>query len=211
MSGLVRIGVVLSAGAIVSLVLFLRTNHSRLGPLALWLGIVSLVLVATAVLCLTIAAVRRFESRRQSRSLDDIPTDEDYVAEYSRADRALAIVLTAFSIGLFTIFILRRGHLPAIIISALLVAGTTCALIEVTGTRILFTHIGFVARVYWVRRFTARYADVRRISSKPGTVKVEFVDGRSLNFHTSLGDPDRVIAYLRARCPESVELAFNRF
>ncbi len=206
MSGLVRLGVVLSAGAIVSLVLFFRTNPSRSGPLALWLGIGSLVLVATAVLCLAIVAAKRLESRQRSRPLGYIPTDQDYVAEYSRGDRGLAIVMTAFWTGMFTVFMLRHGHLPAIVISALLLAGSIYYLIEVTGTLILFTHTGFVARVSWFRHFTARYADVRRVSSKPGTVKIEFSDGHSLNFHPGLGDPDKVIACLRARCPESVEL-----
>jgi hypothetical protein len=78
---------------------------------------------------------------------------------------------------------------------------------EVIGTRILFADKGFVARVSWFRRFTAHYKDVQRVSSKPGTVKIEFSDGHSLNFHPGLGDPDKVIAYLRARCPETMELA----
>jgi hypothetical protein len=121
---------------------------------------VSLVLVATAVLCLGIAAAKLLEARRRPSSLDHIPTDQDYLAEYSRGDRGLAIVLTAFWFGMFTMFILRRGHLLAIIISALLLAGNIYYLIEVTGTRILFADKGFVAGVSWFRRFTAPYKDV---------------------------------------------------
>src|SRR5271166_5664608 len=133
MSGLVRLGAVLSAGAIVSLVLFFRTNPSRSGPLALWLGMGSLVLVATAVLCLAIAAAKLLEARQRSRPLEHIPADRDYVAEYSRGNRGLAIVLTGFCTGMFTVFILRQGHPPAIIISVLLLAGSIYYVIEVTG------------------------------------------------------------------------------
>jgi hypothetical protein len=116
---------------------------------------VSLVLVATAVLCLAIAAAKLLEARRRPRSLDQIPTDQDYLAEYSRGDRGLAIVLTAFWFDMFTMFILRRGHLLAIIISALLLSGSIYYLMEVIATRILFADKGFVARVSWFRRFTA--------------------------------------------------------
>jgi hypothetical protein len=109
--------------------------------------------------------------------------------------------------GALVVFFLFRSARPqAIVVSAALFSFAAIYFLHVTGTRIRFAKEGFIARVSWFRQVSGRYAEVRRISGKPGTVKIEFSDGRSLKFHPGLGDPDKVIAYLQARCPQSVDL-----
>jgi hypothetical protein len=135
-----------------------------------------------------------------------VPVQREYVAEYSWTDRSIALAMAIFFGALLVFFLLRADRFPIIVISAVMFSFTIFYLLHVTGTRIQFSKDGFVARISWFRHFSGRYDQVQRISSKPGTLKVEFADKRSLKFHPGLGDPDKVIAYLRARCPESVHL-----
>jgi hypothetical protein len=134
-----------------------------------------------------------------------VNTEGEYIARYSSADCGVATGMTAFFCAL-TIFFLQSGHLRAIAISGILFAWSAVYTLHITGTRIRFAKQGFVARVSWFRRFSAPYAEVQSITARLATLTVRFSDGRSLKFHSGLGDPDTVIAYLQARCPESVEL-----
>lgn len=207
MSGLTRVGAGMLAGAIVSLALLDRAVSSNAGPPVLWLGLLSLGLISGGTLCLLLAIAKFFESRRRSRpSPGHVNTQDEYVAEYSWADRGIAMGMTVFFGALVVFFLLRSGRPQAIIISAVLFCFALIYMLHVTGTHIRFDKEGLIATVSWVRHVSGRYTEVRRVSGKPGTVKIEFSDGRSLKFHPGLGDPDKVIAYLRARCPESVDL-----
>jgi hypothetical protein len=114
--------------------------------------------------------------------------------------------MTFFFGALVILFVVRSGRLLSIVISATLFSFAAIYLLYVTGTRIRFAKDGFIARVSWFRQVSGPYAEIRRVSGKPGTVKIEFSDGRFLKFHPGLGDPDKVIAYLQAHCPESVDL-----
>lgn len=207
MSGLTRLGAGMIAGAIGSLVLLNRAVSSSAGPPVFWLGLLSLGLISGGTLCLALAIARFFESRRRPRpSPGHVNTHGEYVAEYSWADRAIGMGMTVFFGGLVAFYLLRSGRLPAITISAILFCFAMTYMLHVTGTRIRFDREGFIARISWFRHVSERYGEVQRVSGKPGTVKIEFSDGRSLKFHPGLGDPDKVIAYLQARCPESVHL-----
>jgi hypothetical protein len=138
---------------------------------------------------------------------EGISVDADYTATYSWAVRAIAIGMTLFSGTLVVFFLLRSARLPALMISVTMFAFTLVNLLHVTGTRVQFTKDGVVATKSWFRQVAGRYADIQCISSKPGTVKIEFSDGQSVKLHPGLGDPDKVIAYLQTRSPESVKLA----
>jgi len=207
MSGLAWLGAGLIAGAIVSVALLVHAVSSNAGPPVLWLGLLSLGLISGGSLCLLLAVARFFEHRRRPRtSPAQVNTHGEYVAEYSWADRGIAMGMTIFFGALVVFFLSRSGRSQAIVVSAALFSFAAIYSLHVTGTRIRFAKEGFIGRVSWFRQVSGLYVEVRSVSAKPGTVKIEFSDGRSLKFHPGLGDPDKVIAYLQARCPESVDL-----
>jgi len=205
-SGLAQLGVGLTVAATISVLALLRAVSSRSGPIVLWTGLLSAGLISGGSLCLLLALVKYFQARRQpSTTPTFINTDSEYVAEYSWGDRGVGIGLTVF-FGALVIVFLRAARIYGLAISAAAFSWAAIYLVHTTGTRIVFAKNEFVARISWFRQFSRRYSDVRRVSGKPGTLKLEFSDGRALKFHSGLGDPDVVIAYLQARCPESLKI-----
>ncbi len=197
---LARIGLILAASATVSLTLFVHAVSSKLRSWVPLTAILSLILVTGCSLCLALALITYLKARRGASPPVHVNTHGDYVAEYSWGDRAAAVFFTILCGGLLCFFLIRGGHVRSIAISAALFCGMAYCTLEVTGTRVRFTDHGFVARVFWFRHLSARYSDVQSVSGKPTTVKIQFSDGRSLKFHPGLGNPDKVIAYLQARC-----------
>jgi hypothetical protein len=202
---LARIGIVLAASATISLTLFVHAVSSKLRSLVPLTAVLSLVLVTGCSLCLALALVTYLNARRSMSPPAYVNIHGDYVAEYSWGDRAGVVFFTILCGGLLCFFLIRGGHFRPIAISAVLFCGMVYCTLEVTGTRVRFTDQGFVARVCWFRHLSAGYSDVQSVSGKPTTLKIEFSNGRSLKFHPGLGNPDKVTAYLQARCPESVD------
>jgi len=203
---LARTGAVMAVGAVISLVMFVHAVSTKAGAFVPLTGVLSLLLITGCSLCLALALVKYFEARRCAPRSAYVSTKGDYVAEYSWGDRIAASFFTIFCGGLLSFFLLQESHLRYIAISAVLFCGMIYCTLEVTGTRVRFTDQGFVARLFWFRHISARYTDVRRVSLMPGLVKVEISDGRSLRLYSTLGKPGKIIAYLRARCPRSVDL-----
>jgi hypothetical protein len=137
--------------------------------------------------------------------LAEVETRGDYIAQYSWADRCIAAAIALFFAAL-AVFFIRSGAVKGALISTAFFSFMAYYLLHVTGTRVRFAQDEFVVRRSWFLRFSEPYGRVQRIVSKPGTVRVEFSDGRCLKLHPGLGDPDKVIAYLQARCPSSVNL-----
>ena len=69
-------------------------------------------------------------------------------------------------------------------------------LIRVMLTDVLFTDHGLIARRPFQSEVFKPYADARRITGKPGTVKLEFSDGQTVKLHTGLGEADIAISCL---------------
>jgi hypothetical protein len=130
----------------------------------------------------------------------------EYIAEYSFGDRLTGLAIAGFYGALTIFFLLRSARLQAVALCLVFAGWAVFYAVHVTVTRIRFTQDGLVARLPWFRQLSEPYARVQRISGKPGTLKIEFSDGRSLKLHSGLGDADTVIAYLQAHCPESVHL-----
>jgi lysylphosphatidylglycerol synthetase-like protein (DUF2156 family) len=196
----------MAVGAAISIALFVHAVSSNTRTLVPFTAVLSLILITGCSLFLALAAVKFFEARRSAPRPAYIRTEGDYTAEYSWGDRIAASFFTILCAGLLCFFLVRGGHFRSIAISAALFCGMVYCTLEATGTRIRFTDQGLVARVFWIRHLAARYTDVRRVSLKPGVLKVEFSDGRSLRLYSALGKPGKVLAYLRARCPKSVGL-----
>ena len=135
-----------------------------------------------------------------------IRIEGEYVAKYSWSDRAIALAIAAFFGGLTFLFWSRSARPQVVIGCGLLFAWAMFYAAHVTGTIIRFTRQGFVGRISWLRSVSEPYDGVEHISGRSGTLKVQFSDGRSLKFHTGMGNPDVVIARLKARCPQSVQL-----
>jgi len=93
-----------------------------------------------------------------------------------------------------------------IALSATFFGGALLYAVHMMTTCVRFTRQGFVARLPWFRKLDEPYERVQRISGKPGTLRIQFSDGRTLRLHSGWGDPDAVIAHLQAHCPESVHL-----
>jgi hypothetical protein len=164
-------------------------------------------LIFGSSICL-FSALAAFIKRRQppGQIAHSVAVDGEYVAEYSRSDRATALFIAAF-FGVLTTFILLRSTTPGIVaLSATFFGGAVLYAVHIMTTSVRFTRQGFVARLPWFRKLEERYERVQRISGKPGTLRIQFSDGRTLRLHSGLGDPDTVIAHLQAHCPESVHL-----
>jgi len=178
MSGLIRLGVCLIAGAIISIMLLIHAVSSVTGPLILWLGLLSLGLISGGSLCLLLALARFFESRRRPHpSPGRINTHGEYVAEYSWANRGIAMGMTFFFAALVIFFLIRSGRLPSMVISTTLFSFAAMYLLYITGTRIRFAEDGFIARLFWFRQVSRPYVEIRRVSGKPGSVKSSFLMG----------------------------------
>jgi hypothetical protein len=110
-----------------------------------------------------------------------VEANDEYVAEYSRSDRATALLI-AGSFGALTVLFVLRSTKPGVI--ALCTAFFLAAVLyaaDIMTARVRFTREGFVARRLWFRELHEPYDRVQRISGRPGTLKVQFSDGRSLN------------------------------
>ena len=171
----------------------------------LWLGLLALSLWFLALLCLALKVFRMVEGRKR-RNNDVGPrrirTDAEYVAEYSIGDRRTAIALTLF-FGVFTAFLAFRSTMGAALSGAVF-CWSAWYVMEVTATRVHFTSERIIARLPWFREIAEPYSSVLRLRCSPGSVDLQFSDGRSLKLHPGLGDPDVILAYLHAHCPPSV-------
>jgi hypothetical protein len=198
----------LGLGAVATILALAHVVHHDSGNLILWLGWLSVTLILGSSLCLFFALSALIRQRKRSRVQIQrgISTDQEYVAQYSSSNRITALLLVGL-FGFLTAFLFVRSTSPSIIaLSATFFGGTIFYAVHIMATSVRFTQKGFVARLPWFRRLEEPYDCVQRISGRPGTVSVHFIDGRSLKFHSGLGDPDTVIAYLRVRCPESINL-----
>lgn len=204
-------GGILAGGAVASVVGLNQALRREAGALILWLGWLSLGLIVGSALCVFLAIAGFLKARKRhaaTRAVHKLPKrcEGDYLAKYSVGDRAVALGLTIASVALATFFVLGSASWIATAISVVLVLWAAFYLSHVALMQVLFTANGLVARRPFQREFSETYTNVKRISGKPGTVKVEFADGRSLKLHSGLGNPDIVIAYLQTHCPESLRL-----
>jgi hypothetical protein len=171
----------------------------------LWLGLLAVSLWFGTLLCLALKVSRIVEARKR-RNIDIRPgrirTDAEYIAEYSGRDRGTAIALALF-FGILTAFLTRRST-PVAVLSGAVFCWSAWYVMQVTVTRIHFTRERIIARLPWFREISEPYGSVLRLHSRPGTVDLQFSDGRSLKLHSGLGDPDVILAYLDAHCPPSV-------
>ncbi len=209
-SSLTKAGLFLTLGAVLSLVWFAGVVRQQSDGLVLFLGLLSLGFVSASSLCLLLALARYIQSRHprcQKRAAQvRLKVDGEYEARYSWSDRIVALALVAFFGGLTLLLWMRSGKPHVIVGCAILFGWTAFYAVHITGTCIRFTRQGFTARISWVRNVSEPYAAVQSISGKPGTLRVQFSDGQSLKFHSGLGNPDLVIACLRAKCPGSIQL-----
>lgn len=210
LSGLTKAGLFLALGAVLSLVWFGDVVQQQTGRLVLFLGLLSLGLISVSSLCLLLALARFVQSRhpqgKKSNAQLHHKVDGEYEARYSWPDRIVALALVVFFGGLTWLFWIRSGKPHVIVGCAILFGWTAYYAAHITGTCIKFTRQGFTARISWVRSVSEPYAAVQRISGKPGTLRVQFRGGQSLKFHSGLGNPDIVIAFLRKKCPTSIHL-----
>jgi hypothetical protein len=177
-------------------------------PSMRWLGELSLTLVCACALCLFIALAKFIQSwkelakGRSPRRL--VRLDEQYVAEYSRGDRIVALAIAVFFGSLTIYFLLHAARLRSIALAAVFCGFGLWRIAEATGTRVKFTHEGIAARISWWRKLSEPWSNVERISSQRSSLKIEFAGGGVLKLHPGLGNADTVIAYLRACRPPSV-------
>jgi MFS family permease len=181
-------------------------GHGDYTPL-LWWGLLVLVLAVGSMLCLAVPLVRRIEARAVRPAVTSAARSQpngEYVARYSPQDQVIAIILTIL-FGCITVFMLVRSHRTFFQVAFVaLLCGLIAYAMQVTTTNIRFTNDRIIARLPWFRTISKPYTAIERLQSKPGTIRIQFTDGRSLNLHSGLGDPDLVVGYLQAHCPESI-------
>lgn len=173
----------------------------------LWWGLSVMALAAGSMLCLAVPLVRRIEARGarpEATSEASSQSNGEYVARYSAQDQVTAIIL-AILFGCITVFMLVRSHRAFFqVVFVAFLCGLIAYAMQVTTTSIRFTNERIIARLPGFRTISEPYTAIERLRSKPGTIRIQFADGRSLNLHPGLGNPDLVIGYLQAHCPESI-------
>ena len=105
---------------------------------------------------------------------------------------------------------MSNAKVKSIALSVAMSAGVLVYAIHVFVTRVSFTADGFVAHRVWRGTLREPYDGVVSISGKPATITIHFADGKAIRLHSGMGDPDIVVAILRARCPRSVRLRVDR-
>lgn len=201
-------GGALAAGSVVSVIGLYQALRHEAGVAILWLGWLSLGLIVGSALCIFMAIAGCFQGRKKPIAVAVDRTSVkagEYLAKYSVGDKAVALGIAAASAALATFFVMRSASWAAISISIALASWALFYLIQVTLTVVLFTDSGLVVRVPFRRQVSRSYGDVKRITGKPGTVKVEFSNGQAVELHTGLGNADIVISYLRRHCLERLE------
>jgi len=179
-------------------------EHGNYGTL-LWWGYLTLGLAVGSTLCIAVPLARRVEARVGSGAKLHRPKGE-YVARYSMQDRVIAVILAILFGGLTVFIVLRSNRMLMQVVAVTIFCGLVANVLHVIATRVQFTDDRITARLAWFRSISEPYTAVKKLRSMPGTVRIQFSDGRSLKLHPGLGDPDRVIGYLRTHCPKSVEL-----
>jgi hypothetical protein len=172
-------GACLALGAVVSISQLVQAVHHEDGDLILWLGLLSVSLILGSSLCL-FSALAAFIKRRQPPGEigHNMAVDGEYVAEYSRSDRATALFIAVF-FGVLTAFLLLRSTKPGMIaFSATFFGGALLYAVHMMTTCVRFTRQGFVARLPWFRKLDEPYERVQRISGKPGTLTKDPIFGR---------------------------------
>jgi len=205
-SKLALVGGALAAASALSVVCLTSSLRRETGVVILWLGWLSLGLIVASALCLLSALAAFLQTRKKTVSATveakRVRIDHEYLAEYSRADRAVALGIAIFFAALTSFFVFRSANWKATSLSSAFLCWSLFHLIHVTFTRVTFTDSGLAARLPWRRPFSKPYDEVKRIVSKPGTLKVEFSDGRSLGLHPGVGSADVVISFLQTHCSE---------
>jgi len=207
--GSIVASIVFAGGAVGSWFGLVHAREKGNYGVLLWLGFLVLALAVGSMLSLAVPLIRRIEDRagqRGGHSTTPPPPDGDYVARYSAQDQIITIILSIL-FGALTLFVCFRSHgTPLQIAFITIFCGLIAYAVQVTSTSIRFTNERITARLPWFRSFSEPYAAIERLQSKPGTIRIQFSDGRSLSLHSGLGDPDLVISYLQTHCPESAEL-----
>ncbi len=208
---LALMGFSLALGAVVSVLGLNQALHREAGVVILWLGWLTLGLIVGSALCVfsSIAGFLQARKRHVAGTPHKQPEryEGDYLAKYSIGDKTVALGLAAASAALAGFFILGSASGTATTISVVLVLWAGFYLVHVSLTQVLFTNDGVLVRRPFQPQFSERYDDIKRIRGKPGTVKIEFADGRLLKLHSGLGDADIVISFLRRHCPTRLEIA----
>jgi hypothetical protein len=186
-------------------VVFAR-GHGYEGALR-WLGFLTVTLWFGGLVCLGMKVLQVTENRKRQRTPPNrVSTKGEYVAEYSVQNRGVAIGLAAF-FGVLTAFLeVRSTHTTGVLISAAFFCFFIWYAVQVIVTRVHFAKDRIIARLPWSRGLSEPYWSVLQLRPKPGTLDVQFSDGRSLKLHSGLGDPDIILAYLHEHCPPSVRL-----
>jgi hypothetical protein len=208
----IRIGFVaasgtLAVGAVGSWIGLVNARESGNYAALPWFGFLALGLAVGSMLCLAVPLVHRIEARAARSAGTSMTLDRptgDYVAKFSAQDQVIAVILVIFC-GCLTLFMLFRSH--RILGQAVSVAVFCCLIayaVQVTATSVRFTNERIIARLPGFRTISEPYTAIESLQSKPGTIRIKFSDGRSLKLHSGLGDPDLVIGYLQARCPDSI-------
>jgi hypothetical protein len=208
MPRLVGVGLLLALGAVVSLTLLNYELRREAGVVILWLGWASLLFISGSSLCLFTALVKFVQGRRSRTAelVEPVKTHGEYIAQYSWSDRAVALALVLFFGGLSGFFLIHSAKPLVTVLCLAVFCWAVYYALQTTVTRVRFTQRSLTARLAWFREVSATYANIQRISGKPGTLKICFSDGRSLKLHSGLGDANTVIAFLREHCPETIHL-----
>jgi hypothetical protein len=197
----------LAVGAIVGWTSLVSARERGDFAAVAWFGYLVLGLAFGSLLCVAIPLVLQIQaqgdgSAHEVRELSSF--NDDYLAKYSFQDKIIAVTLVVFW-GFLTLSLLLRSRLTAEILAPLILGvGALWYAIHVTTTSILFTKEYIIAQLPGFRTVSEPYDAIRKVQAKPGTVRIQFLDGRSLKLHPGLGDPDLVIGYLQARCPKHV-------
>lgn len=203
--GLWSLSALLGIGAGLSVLGLVLARWRGQEAAVLWLGLLAVSLWFGMMLCLALKVFRIAEARKRRHANTEpgrIRTDREYIAEYSVRDRGTAIALAIF-FCILTAFLALRSPIAAVFPGAVF-CWFVWYMVQVTVTRIHFTRERIIGRLPWFREISEPYGNVVRLHSRPGTLHIQFSDGRLLKLHCGLGDPDVILAYLDAHCPPSV-------
>lgn len=191
-------------GAAISTLLYLRPASKLEDLPSVWFGLIAVVLIALSSFCLltALASVLARPTRESKNQTVDAIADREYIARYTTSIRVSAIIMAVLYAVLTLLMIFYAGGplLVAVGVSGFIVL--VMHSIHVFGTSVRFTDSGFVGRSPFHSELRENYEDVRRITSRPGILRIGFADGRMLKIRAGLGDADVIISLLDARCPE---------
>jgi len=146
--------------------------------------------------------------RRKTRPAEVRPISIEipptYTARYGAQDRSIALLMALFFGALTAFFASHPYNIRGLLISTGFCCFSVGYAAHMIFSSVVFTRERITARILWRDRISEPYSKLRRASSKPGTLTLQFSDGRSLKLYSGLGDPDMVIAYLSKYAPRHV-------